>query len=45
MEMTNAIHVLASDAAPAALVAPCRPWLEGTRRFGNQIALARRCFR
>ena len=45
MRYANDIPVLASDAAPAAAVAPCWPMLEGTRRFGNHTALARRCYR
>jgi hypothetical protein len=45
MEITYDIQMLASDAAPAAKVAACPHWLEGTRRFGNHTALARRCYR
>jgi hypothetical protein len=45
MTLTTDIHMLASGAATTATVAPYRRWLEGTRRFGNQPALARRCFR
>jgi hypothetical protein len=45
MRYVNDIHTLASDAAPAAAVVPYRYLLEGTRRFGNHTALARRCFR
>jgi hypothetical protein len=45
MKYANDIHALASNAAPAAAVAPCWRMLEATRRFGNQTALTRRCFR
>jgi hypothetical protein len=45
MLITTNIHMLSSEAAPAATVVPCRHTLNGERRFGYDSTLAERCAR
>ena len=45
MLITNATHLLTSEAAKPAMDAACRPELGSGRRFDNTNALAQGCFR